>query len=274
MCHTIAVTQLGSVVFFALCVQVARVNTVDRFYPGEPGKPGRIRVTINPQGEPVLCIRKARLGNLDLSLVGSGAHFDIRLSASAEESVDTIPTGPYEYERRKSRVSYQFDIFRVDITEVFDIEPGKALDVKPTYEVEVEIVDLFPLSFETAPEDSIVATAFFNHLFNLARVASQFYIPSASSASSASLTGRRPVSPLSMTKGTVVFSATNTPDLTVNANVAAAIFAKPPAPVLPGAKRTTALTRCVCVARRAAGWVTRAHAQLPDDAYDIIAISG
>jgi hypothetical protein len=228
-------------------LQVARVNTVDRFYPG------KVRVTINPQGEPVLCIRKTRLGNLDLSLSGSGAQFDIRLSASAEETVDTIPTGPYEYERRKSRVSYQFDIFRVDITEVFDIEPGKALDVKPTYEVEVEIIDLLPLSFETAPEDSVVASAFFNHLFNLSRVASQFYTPppsasssssSSSSASLVSMASRRPVSPLSMTKGTVVFSAANTPDLTVNANVAAAIFAKPPAPLLPGAKKTTSLSGC------------------------------
>lgn len=91
-----------------------RVVTLYRFYElkGEQ----TVRVSVGADGTSILaCISKNRLANIDFSNPTSKC--DFRISASTETAVPLPKTEP-SYMRHKDRMSYQFEIWSIDLSKV------------------------------------------------------------------------------------------------------------------------------------------------------------
>jgi polynucleotide 5'-triphosphatase len=122
-------------------IQYERVVEADRFYK-DKNSPEWIRVSIDPETEEKKrAIRKTRLQNIDFFC--PHRRWDFRVTISEEQELP-IP-GDEELpvrERRKDRLSYTFDMWRIDITVVrksnmnnYGVPFGDYIE---TYEVEME----------------------------------------------------------------------------------------------------------------------------------------
>eukprot|EP00455_Lapot_gusevi_P003400 TRINITY_DN11394_c0_g1_i4.p1 TRINITY_DN11394_c0_g1~~TRINITY_DN11394_c0_g1_i4.p1 ORF type:complete len:364 (-),score=55.77 TRINITY_DN11394_c0_g1_i4:28-1119(-) len=99
----------------------------------------KTRVSKDRHGNVLRCIRKHRLEDLNIYSPTTG--LDFRISASSEEPAPE-PHTPCHYQRTKNRISYAFEIWRLDMTEVFFFAGDLNQNVQPTYEIELEILDM------------------------------------------------------------------------------------------------------------------------------------
>ncbi|KAI0693228.1 hypothetical protein BC835DRAFT_1306840 [Cytidiella melzeri] len=96
-------------------LQYTHLHLVDSFYNAE-GSREKIRVTRNEKtGEVVACMRKVRLGSLDIYSPKRMA--DWRISVNVEVPV-APPVGTATLTRRKDRLSYSHEEFTIDLTQV------------------------------------------------------------------------------------------------------------------------------------------------------------
>ncbi|KLO11455.1 mRNA triphosphatase CET1 [Schizopora paradoxa] len=106
----------------------------DSFYPSdEPGNE-KIRVTRDEKtGEMKECLRKVRLGNLDIYSPKRNA--DWRISVNVEIPVEH-PVGTATLTRRKDRLSYSHEEFSIDLTQV--TQTSGSSGSQTMHELEVE----------------------------------------------------------------------------------------------------------------------------------------
>ncbi|KAF7299126.1 mRNA-triPase domain-containing protein [Mycena indigotica] len=123
----------------------SHLHLVDSFYPSDDNK-NKIRVTRNEKtGEVVECMRKIRLG--DLNVYSPKRAADWRISVSLEVPV-THPIGSATHSRKKDRLSYSHEEFSIDLTQVTSSS-------SPTGAPEL----LHELEIEFARPDVLVAAA-------------------------------------------------------------------------------------------------------------------
>ncbi|KAJ7600875.1 mRNA triphosphatase CET1 [Mycena floridula] len=109
---------------------------VDSFYPGESShSKDKIRVTRDEKtGTVIESMKKIRLGDLNICSPKRAA--DWRISVNLEVPV-SHPVGSATHTRRKDRMSYSHEEFRIDLTQVTSSSPGGGSEV--LHELEVEI---------------------------------------------------------------------------------------------------------------------------------------
>ncbi|KAI0087056.1 mRNA capping enzyme [Irpex rosettiformis] len=96
-------------------LQYTHLYLVDSFY-NQDGSRDKIRVTRNEKtGEVVACMRKVRLGSIDIYSPKRAA--DWRISVNVEVPVPP-PIGTATLTRRKDRLSYSHEEFTIDLTQV------------------------------------------------------------------------------------------------------------------------------------------------------------
>lgn len=107
----------------------------DEFYDS-PG--GKLRVTKDTKTQQILgAIQKQRLANLDIHIPES--HMDYRISVTIEHPVP-VPYGKYPMSsRRKDRLSYKYDLFSIDLTQVYTVYANG--ESPPSHELEIEFLD-------------------------------------------------------------------------------------------------------------------------------------
>jgi len=89
------------------------------------------------------CLRKTRLGDLDVFSPNSS--LDFRISAKREVETELPQNTVWHLERRKQRISYMYSIWRIDITVVVESYPGKGKRKRrnqPKYEAEIECCNM------------------------------------------------------------------------------------------------------------------------------------
>ncbi|GJE88498.1 mRNA capping enzyme [Phanerochaete sordida] len=128
-------------------LEYTHLHLVDNFFPSDsPGDREKIRVTRQEKsGEVVACMRKVRLGSLDI--YSPKRHADWRISVNMEIPVPP-PLGTPTLTRRKDRMSYTHEEFIVDLTQVTST-------AGPNSKPEV----LHELELEFARSDYLLATA-------------------------------------------------------------------------------------------------------------------
>ncbi|KAI0338881.1 mRNA capping enzyme [Trametopsis cervina] len=116
-------------------LEYAHLHLVDSFYNAE-GSREKIRVTRNEKtGEVVACMRKVRLGSLDIFCPKRAA--DWRISVNVEVPVPP-PVGTATLTRRKDRLSYSHEEFTIDLTQVTS-QGGPNSKPEVLHELEVEL---------------------------------------------------------------------------------------------------------------------------------------
>lgn len=126
-------------------VTYKRTKEIDRFYK-KRDTGDKIRVSLDPQSmQPIRAILKDKKKNFDFLCPQS--LFDFRVTVSLENTVEfktdddnVVP----QMERVKDRLSYQFDIWTIDITSVSEysldqFEVRREEVPRVTYEVEMEV---------------------------------------------------------------------------------------------------------------------------------------
>ncbi|KAJ7069902.1 CYTH-like domain-containing protein [Mycena amicta] len=105
------------------------LHLIDSFYPSDDKD--KIRVTrVEKTGEVVECIRKIRLG--DLNIYSPKRSVDWRVSVSVEAPV-SHPLGSPTHTRKKDRMSYSHEEFSIDLTQVTPSDSPERL-----HELEIE----------------------------------------------------------------------------------------------------------------------------------------
>ncbi|KAH8114529.1 mRNA capping enzyme [Phellopilus nigrolimitatus] len=108
---------------------------IDSFYPSDGRDGDKIRVTRDEKtGEVKECLRKIRLGNLDVYSPKWNA--DWRVSVNLEAPV-SHPTGSATFTRRKDRMSYTHEEFMIDLTQVTQTS-GRGEQQQVMHELEIE----------------------------------------------------------------------------------------------------------------------------------------
>ncbi|KAI5122797.1 hypothetical protein M0805_000140 [Coniferiporia weirii] len=108
---------------------------IDSFYPSDGRDGDKIRVTRDEKtGETKECLKKIRLGNLDIYSPKQNA--DWRVSVNVEMPV-THPIGSASFTRRKDRMSYSHEEFVIDLTQVTQTT-GQGQQQQVMHELEVE----------------------------------------------------------------------------------------------------------------------------------------
>ncbi|KAA1469956.1 mRNA capping enzyme [Dentipellis sp. KUC8613] len=117
----------------------AHLRLVDSFYaPENPRDRDKIRVTRDEKtGEVIECLKKVRLANLDIYSPKRGA--DWRISVNVEVPV-SHPIGSPTHTRRKDRLSYKHEEFRIDLTQVTSTA-GPNQQPELLHELEVEFAN-------------------------------------------------------------------------------------------------------------------------------------
>ncbi|KAK7048250.1 mRNA-capping enzyme subunit beta [Favolaschia claudopus] len=117
-------------------IEYRHLHLVDTFYPSDhPHDRDKIRVTRDEKtGNVVECMRKIRLGNLDISSPKRQA--DWRVSVNLEIPV-AHPVGSPTHTRKKDRLSYIHEEFSIDLTQVHSTSSTAAPEL--THELEIEI---------------------------------------------------------------------------------------------------------------------------------------
>jgi len=106
----------------------------DTFYPSDEPGGEKIRVTRDEKtGELKECLRKVRLGNLDVYSPKRNA--DWRISVNVEIPVPH-PVGTANFTRRKDRLSYSHEEFSIDLTQV--TQTAGSSGPQTMHELEVE----------------------------------------------------------------------------------------------------------------------------------------
>ncbi|KAG9083776.1 mRNA-capping enzyme subunit beta [Ceratobasidium sp. UAMH 11750] len=115
-------------------VKYSHTKLVDEFY-GE-GHGEKTRVTRDEKtGKVTACVRKRRIANLDIHSPKQGV--DWRISINLEEPAST-PSGQPAHTRRKDRISYTHQAFKIDLTQVTSSHGGPN---QLLHELEVEFVN-------------------------------------------------------------------------------------------------------------------------------------
>ncbi|KAI0795268.1 mRNA capping enzyme [Irpex lacteus] len=126
-------------------LQYTHLHLIDTFY-NQDGSREKIRVTRNEKtGEVVACMRKVRLGSIDIYSPKRAA--DWRISVNVEVPVPP-PIGTATLTRRKDRLSYSHEEFSIDLTQVTS-------QMSPNAKPEV----LHELELEFARSDYLLAAA-------------------------------------------------------------------------------------------------------------------
>ncbi|KAF8754958.1 mRNA triphosphatase CET1 [Rhizoctonia solani] len=100
-------------------VKYSHTKLVDEFY-GEGGD--KIRLTRDEKtGKVAACVRKKRIANLDVH--SPKQNVDWRISINVEEPASN-PTGNPAHTRRKDRISYTHQAFKIDLTQVTSSHNG------------------------------------------------------------------------------------------------------------------------------------------------------
>ncbi|KAG8743519.1 mRNA-capping enzyme subunit beta [Ceratobasidium sp. 414] len=101
-------------------VKYSHTKLVDEFY-GE-GHGEKTRVTRDEKtGKVAACVRKRRIANLDIHSPKQGV--DWRISINLEEPASS-PSGQPAHTRRKDRISYTHQAFKIDLTQVTSSHAG------------------------------------------------------------------------------------------------------------------------------------------------------
>lgn len=107
---------------------------LDTFFPSSDVKE-KIRLTRDEKtGNIIECMRKIRLGDLNITSPKRSA--DWRISVNLEVPVST-PAGTPSHTRRKDRLSYSHEEFRIDLTQVTASSPNGTTEI--LHELELEI---------------------------------------------------------------------------------------------------------------------------------------
>ncbi|KAH7336892.1 CYTH-like domain-containing protein [Rhizoctonia solani] len=115
-------------------VKYSHTKLVDEFY-GE-GHGEKTRVTRDEKtGKVAACVRKKRIANLDVHSPKQGV--DWRISINLEEPASN-PAGQPAHTRRKDRISYTHQAFKIDLTQVTSSHNGPN---QLLHELEVEFVN-------------------------------------------------------------------------------------------------------------------------------------
>ncbi|CAE6486126.1 unnamed protein product [Rhizoctonia solani] len=115
-------------------VKYSHTKLVDEFY-GEGGD--KIRLTRDEKtGKVAACVRKKRIANLDVH--SPKQNVDWRISINVEEPASN-PTGNPAHTRRKDRISYTHQAFKIDLTQVTSSHNGPNQQL--LHELEVEFVN-------------------------------------------------------------------------------------------------------------------------------------
>jgi hypothetical protein len=129
------VNLTGSPSYTFAPLKAKHTETQDEFYPAPSSHPSdqhdaKLRVTRNERtGQLVECIIKRRLG--DLHVLCPKREVDWRISVNIEEKVDislVSGTSKVLYTRKKNRMEYAHQWFRIDLTQVTD---GSGSRVRP-----------------------------------------------------------------------------------------------------------------------------------------------
>ncbi|KAG8685303.1 mRNA-capping enzyme subunit beta [Ceratobasidium sp. 395] len=101
-------------------VKYSHTKQVDEFYGDGHGE--KTRVTRDEKtGKVTACVRKRRIANLDIHSPKQGV--DWRISINLEEPAPT-PNGQPAHTRRKDRISYTHQAFKIDLTQVTSSHGG------------------------------------------------------------------------------------------------------------------------------------------------------
>jgi polynucleotide 5'-triphosphatase len=100
-------------------IRYSHYHEIDFFHPvGDRGGRSKIRVTKDEktgQIKPGGVIQKTRIADMNIFVPKQA--FDFRISINVEEPM-SLPQNPPSYQRRKNRVSYQQQMFQIDLTQV------------------------------------------------------------------------------------------------------------------------------------------------------------
>ncbi|KZT64003.1 mRNA capping enzyme [Daedalea quercina L-15889] len=115
-------------------IDYAHLRLIDSFYQS-PDSRDKIRVTRDEKtGKVEQCVRKVRLGDLDIYSPKRAA--DWRISVNVEIPVPP-PIGTATHTRRKDRMSYSHEEFRIDLTQVTS-SAGSGAKPEVLHELELE----------------------------------------------------------------------------------------------------------------------------------------
>ncbi|KAG8904789.1 mRNA-capping enzyme subunit beta [Tulasnella sp. 403] len=127
-------------------IRYEHARMVDTFHTPVAGSgfgsgSGKIRVTTDAKtGEVKECVQKTRIA--DLNIYSPKRKLDWRVSVSTETPVPLPPSGSAAlYTRRKDRLSYTHQSFKVDLTQVTPSNPGSAAPSEQLHELEIEFAD-------------------------------------------------------------------------------------------------------------------------------------
>jgi len=153
-----------------------RVNEVD--YSIAHHTHGPLRVTLDANRRIKRIIKKTRIK--DINFLCPQSVVDFRISASTEVDFGTgiqIRELP-KHGRQKERLSYQFELFSVDLTKV---EQGDWEGTRTVYETEIELVEMHVLRAEKEKRESgmpndfmTIATALVNNIRAFLLIAKEF----------------------------------------------------------------------------------------------------
>ncbi|KAF8315577.1 mRNA capping enzyme [Clavulina sp. PMI_390] len=149
----------------------SHTRVVDSFHPSPSPRPNsKLRLTRDERtGAVQECVIKERLGNIDIFCPRHNV--DWRISVNVEIPVDP-PETAVEYTRRKDRLTYTHQAFRIDLTQV---NGGEQDPSKLGHELEVEFRDAVELTRlatikETQPESGWVYDEIIHVFVNNVRI--------------------------------------------------------------------------------------------------------
>ncbi|KZT40602.1 mRNA triphosphatase CET1 [Sistotremastrum suecicum HHB10207 ss-3] len=118
-------------------IQYSHHYLLDSFYKSDAHPRDKVRVTTDEKTRQVVqCVRKVKLG--DLNIYSPKRHADWRISVNLEIP-EKVPTGPPIRTRRKNRMSYTHQHTQIDLTQVTQ-ESDRTAHTELLHELEVEII--------------------------------------------------------------------------------------------------------------------------------------
>ncbi|RDX42007.1 mRNA triphosphatase CET1, partial [Lentinus brumalis] len=146
-------------------INYEHLHLIDNFYAPESGRGEKLRVTRDEKtGEVRACMRKIRLGNLDIFCPKRSV--DWRISVNMEIPVPP-PLGSPTHSRKKDRLSYTHQEFAIDLTQVTATSgPNSKPEILHELEVELRHSDylLMTAAKRGLPEYSVAEQNAFDEL--------------------------------------------------------------------------------------------------------------
>ncbi|KAG9125739.1 mRNA-capping enzyme subunit beta [Ceratobasidium sp. 392] len=132
-------------------VKYSHTKLVDEFF-GE-GHGEKTRVTRDEKtGKVTACVRKRRIANLDIHSPKQGV--DWRISINLEEPAPS-PNGQPAHTRRKDRISYTHQAFKIDLTQVTSTHGGPNQGLRPFPLSQFMLLPCVPCHIRAASSHSI-----------------------------------------------------------------------------------------------------------------------